>query len=126
MNTPAAKLGRSQLADRSAPVTSRGAHKQRLGASDDLLRDVISKIPALQEDGQFSMARYQAALASQGMSQASSKAQLRQDLTLQQVVGAIGDTGIAGSTVTDRCCAYKLRSGRLPSGGSRRNSLPGR
>ena len=38
------------------------AAKGRLGASDDLLRDVISKIPALQENGQFSMARYQSAL----------------------------------------------------------------
>jgi peptidyl-prolyl cis-trans isomerase D len=47
------------------------------------------------------MARYQAALAAQGMSQAQFEAQLRQDLTLQQVVGAIADTGIAGSTVTD-------------------------
>jgi hypothetical protein len=38
--------------------------------------DVISKIPALQENGQFSMARYQAALAAQGMSQAQFEAQL--------------------------------------------------
>jgi peptidyl-prolyl cis-trans isomerase D len=70
------------------------AAKGRLGASDDLLRDVISKIPALQENGQFSMARYQSALTAQGMSQAQFEAQLRQDLTLQQVVGAIGETGI--------------------------------
>jgi peptidyl-prolyl cis-trans isomerase D len=58
---------------------------------------VISKIPALQEDGQFSMARYQAALAAQGMSQPQFEAQLRQDLTLQQLVAAIGDTAIVAS-----------------------------
>jgi peptidyl-prolyl cis-trans isomerase D len=78
------------------------AAKGRLGASDDLLRDVISKIPALQENGQFSMARYQSALTAQAMSQAQFEAQLRQDLTLQQVVGAIGETGFASSTVVDQ------------------------
>jgi peptidyl-prolyl cis-trans isomerase D len=101
MNTPAAKLAvLNSLIDQRLLLLE--ANKQRLGASDDLLRGVISKIPALQENGQFSMARYQAALASQGMSQAQFEAQLRQDLTLQQVVGAIADTGIAGSTVSDR------------------------
>ncbi|MBK7677414.1 MAG: SurA N-terminal domain-containing protein [Candidatus Accumulibacter sp.] len=100
MNSPAAKLAvLDSLIDQRLLLLD--ATKQGLGASDDLLRGVISKIPALQENGQFSMARYQAALASQGLSQTQFEAQLRQDLTLQQVVGAIGETAIAGSTVTD-------------------------
>jgi peptidyl-prolyl cis-trans isomerase D len=100
MNTPAARLAiLDSLIDQRLLLLE--AAQARLGASDDLLRDVISKIPALQEGGQFSMARYQAALTSQGMSQSQFEAQLRQDLTLQQVVAAIGDTGIAGSRVTD-------------------------
>ncbi|MBP6070571.1 MAG: SurA N-terminal domain-containing protein, partial [Candidatus Accumulibacter sp.] len=66
MNTPAAKLAvLNSLIDQRLLLLE--ANKQRLAASDDLLRGVISKIPALQENGQFSMARYQAALASQGM-----------------------------------------------------------
>ncbi|MEF8699399.1 MAG: SurA N-terminal domain-containing protein [Candidatus Accumulibacter sp. UW26] len=100
MNTPAARRAiLDSLIDQRLLLLE--AAQARLGASDDLLRDVISKIPALQEGGQFSMARYQAALTSQGMSQSQFEAQLRQDLTLQQVVAAIGETGIAGSRVTD-------------------------
>lgn len=75
------------------------ASKKRLTASDNLLRDVISKIPALQENGQFSLARYEAALKAQGLTQAGFEAQLRQDLTLQQLVGSVSDTGmVAAST----------------------------
>lgn len=77
------------------------ATKGQLGASDELLRDVISKIPALQENGQFSMGRYEAALRSQGMSQPQFEAQLRQDLTLQQLAGAIGDSAIVSNTAAE-------------------------
>jgi peptidyl-prolyl cis-trans isomerase D len=101
MNTPAAKLAvLNSLIDQRLLLLE--AAKGRLGAGDDLLREVISQIPALQEDGRFSLTRYQAALASQGMSQAQFEAQLRQDLTLKQMVDAIGETAIAGNTVTNR------------------------
>ncbi|KFB73497.1 MAG: SurA N-terminal domain-containing protein [Candidatus Accumulibacter phosphatis] len=101
MNTPAAKLAvLNSLVDQRLLLLETA--KGRLGAGDELLREVISKIPALQENGQFSMSRYQTALAAQGMSQAQFEAQLRQDLTLQQLVGALGDSGIASSTVIDK------------------------
>ena len=100
MNTPAAKLAvLNSLVDQRLLLLE--AAKGRLGASDDQLRGVISKIPALQDNGQFSLARYQAALSAQGMSQAQFEAQLRQDLTLQQIVSAIGDTAITSNTVVD-------------------------
>ena len=99
-NTPEARLAvLNALVDQRLLLLE--AAKGRLVAGDALLRDVISKIPALQEDGQFSMERYQAVLAAQGMSRPQFEAQLRQDLTLQQLVAAIGDTGIAGNTTTD-------------------------
>ncbi|MBL8394532.1 MAG: SurA N-terminal domain-containing protein [Candidatus Accumulibacter sp.] len=101
MNTPAARLAvLNSLIDQRLLLLE--AAKGQLGASDEQLREVISKIPALQENGQFSMSRYEAALAAQGMSQAQFERQVRQDLTLQQFVGAIGDTGIAGNTVAER------------------------
>lgn len=101
MNTPAARLAvLNSLVDQRLLLLE--ASQGRLGAGDDLLRDVIGKIPALQENGQFSMARYQAALAAQGMSQAQFEAQMRQDLTLQQLVGALGETGIASNKVIDK------------------------
>ncbi|WP_291991521.1 SurA N-terminal domain-containing protein [Candidatus Accumulibacter sp. ACC003] len=100
MNTPAARMAvLNALIDQRLLLLE--AVKGHLGAGDDQLREVISKIPALQEDGQFSMARYQAVLAAQGMSQSQFEAQMRQDLTLQQLVAAVGDTAIVGSAMTD-------------------------
>ena len=50
MNTPAAKLAvLNSLIDQRLLLLE--AAKGRLGAGDDLLREVISQIPALQEDG---------------------------------------------------------------------------
>jgi peptidyl-prolyl cis-trans isomerase D len=96
MNTPEARLAvLNSMVDQRLLLIE--AAKGRLGAGDDLLRDVISKIPSLQENGQFSMARYEAALRGQGTSQQQFEAQLRQDLILQQLVGAVGDTGIVSN-----------------------------
>jgi len=100
MDTPEARLAvLNSLVDQRLLLLE--ASKGRLGASDDLLREIISKIPALQENGQFSMARYEAALRAQGMTQPQFEAQMRQDLTLQQLVGALGDTGIVSNTVAE-------------------------
>lgn len=100
MNTPEARLAvLNSLVDQRLLLLE--AAKGRLGAGDDILRQAIGQIPALQENGHFSMARYQAALAAQGLSQPQFEAQMRQDLTLQQLVGAIADTGIVGITMTD-------------------------
>ncbi len=64
------------------------AMKSGLTASDAQLIEVISSIPALQEDGRFSKRRYEQALRGQGLTQAGFEAKLRQDLTLQQLVQA--------------------------------------
>ncbi|HNJ75889.1 MAG TPA: SurA N-terminal domain-containing protein [Azospira sp.] len=73
------------------------ANKGRLGVSNALLVEIISTMPSLQVDGKFSKARYEAALAAQGMSPEQFEARLRQDMIMQQLVGAIGDTGIVSS-----------------------------
>ncbi len=70
------------------------ANKARLGVGDSLLVDIISSMPSLQEDGKFSRARYEAALRAQGMAPEQFEARLRQDLTMQQLVGAVGDSEI--------------------------------
>ncbi len=96
MNTPEARRAvLDSLIDQRLLLLE--AARSRLVTTDEMLREVIGRIPALQEDGQFSLARYQSVLAAQGMSQAQFEAQLRQDLTLQQLIGAIGDTSIVGS-----------------------------
>lgn len=100
LNTPEARLAvLNSLIDQRLLLLE--ATKGRLGAGDDLLREIISKIPSLQENGQFSLSRYEAVLRAQGMTQAQFEAQLRQDLTLQQLVGAIGDTGIVSKTAAE-------------------------
>lgn len=97
MNTPEAKLGvLNSLIDQRLLLLE--TEKNHLGTSDEALREVISKIPALQEDGKFSMSRYETALRAQGMSQPQFEAKLRQDLTLQQLIGAIGDTAFVSDT----------------------------
>lgn len=60
-----------------------------LVASDESLRAVISELPGLQVDGQFSMERYALALRNQNMSQTFFEAKLREDMLQQQVLLAI-------------------------------------
>lgn len=100
MNTPEARLNvLSSLIDQRLLLIE--AQKNRLQTSDVALRDVIGKIPSLQEDGKFSMTRYESALRAQGMSQPQFEAKLRQDLTLQQLIGAVGDTAFVSVTQAD-------------------------
>ena len=97
MNTPEAKLSvLNSLVDQRLLLLE--ADKNRLQTSDEALREVISRIPSLQEDGKFSMSRYEAVLRSQNMSQPQFEARLRQDLTLQQLIGAVGETAFVSDT----------------------------
>jgi peptidyl-prolyl cis-trans isomerase D len=73
--------------------------RERLFVSDAALRDVIGSIPALQEDGKFSMARYEQALQERNLTRAGFEAQMRQDMSLQQLIGGIGESTILAHTV---------------------------
>jgi peptidyl-prolyl cis-trans isomerase D len=83
------------------------ASKQRLFSSDEAIRTTIAGIDAFKVDGQFSGERYEAALRAQGMPPAGFEAQLRQDLTLQQLAGAIGQSTLVARTVSDRVLALQ-------------------
>lgn len=83
------------------------AGKQRMFASDEAVRQTIASIDAFKVDGKFSTERYEAALRAQGMSPAGFEAQLRQDLTLQQLAGAVGQSGIVARSVSDRLLALQ-------------------
>jgi len=97
MNTPEARLALlNSLIDQRLLLLE--ANQARLGISDEALRSFIARIPALQENGAFSMARYEAALRAQGLSQPQFEAQLRQDLTLQQLVGAVGESSLVAKS----------------------------
>ncbi|MGC2518425.1 MAG: SurA N-terminal domain-containing protein [Burkholderiales bacterium] len=71
------------------------AFRHNMTIGDEQLRETISSIPAFQEDGRFSKARYEAMLSAQGYSPLSFEASLRRDLVLQQLTGALADSGIA-------------------------------
>lgn len=83
------------------------ASKNRMFASDEAVRQTIAGVEAFKVDGKFSSERYEAALRAQGMSPQGFEAQLRQDLTLQQLAGAIGQSGIVSRTVGDRLLALQ-------------------
>ncbi len=83
------------------------ASKKKMFVSDDVIRRTIGSIDAFKIDGKFSAERYEAALRGQGMTPAGFEAQLRQDLTLQQLAGAIGQSGLMPRTVSDRVLAMQ-------------------
>ncbi|HSG23825.1 MAG TPA: SurA N-terminal domain-containing protein [Azonexus sp.] len=83
------------------------ASKKKMFVSDDTIRRTIGTIDAFKVDGKFSTERYEAALRGQNMTPASFEAQLRQDLTLQQLAGAIGQSGVIPRTVIDRVLAIQ-------------------
>ena len=91
------------------------ASKGRLATSDVALRDVISEIPSLQVDGQFSMERYESALRAQGMSQPQFEAKLRQDLTLQQLIGAVGETAFVSNAQAEKLLQLQLEERQYSS-----------
>jgi peptidyl-prolyl cis-trans isomerase D len=83
------------------------AAKSNLTAGDDQVREVIGGILALQENGQFSMARYEALLRNQGMNRTGFEAQLRQDLVVQQMVASVGDSALVSRAASDRWLALQ-------------------
>ena len=101
MNSPAVRLGiLNGLINQRLLLLD--AEKLHLGTSNQALRDVIAGVPAFQEDGKLSEARYQAVLASQGTSPAQFEARIRQDLTLQQLVGTIGGSAFVSKTQAEQ------------------------
>ncbi|HNQ75349.1 MAG TPA: SurA N-terminal domain-containing protein, partial [Pseudothauera hydrothermalis] len=67
------------------------AADNRFVVTQQQLREAIAEVPAFQENGQFSMQRYEALLSAQGMTPASFEARLSQDLRIQQLAEAVGD-----------------------------------
>jgi peptidyl-prolyl cis-trans isomerase D len=83
------------------------ANKHRMFVSDEAIRQTILGIQAFSVDGQFSNERYEAALRAQGMTPAGFEAQLRQDLTLQQLAGSVARSTINAKASVDRILALQ-------------------
>ena len=82
--------------------------KARVGVSDGQLLQFISSVPTLQENGKFSRERYEAVVAAQGMTKESFEGKLRQDLAMQQTVGAIAQASFASQQAGERWLAAML------------------
>lgn len=84
------------------------ASKSRLGVSDSQLVGFITSVPQLQENGKFSRERYEAVVASQGLSKDMFEARLRQDLVMQQAMSAVTDTVFPARAASERWLAAQL------------------
>jgi peptidyl-prolyl cis-trans isomerase D len=78
------------------------AARNYLTVSDETLRETTMSIPAFQVDGKFSRERYDAALQNERMSPEIFDAALRRDLMIQQISGALADSGFASKSAADQ------------------------
>lgn len=69
--------------------------KGGLGVTDADLQKAILGIDAFQENGKFSLARYEQLVRAQGMTTQVFEASLRQDLAMQRLGNALGESAIA-------------------------------
>jgi len=93
----------------SQRLVTEQAVRLRLNVGDEQLREVISTIPAFQQDGKFSRPQYEAALRAEGYTAAGFENSLRRDLMTQQIISAVGDAGIASKAVAARLAAFRVQ-----------------
>lgn len=86
------------------------AQKAHLLVADQSLAQFIASVPELQENGKFSPARYEALVSAQGMSKEAFEQKLRQDMVVQQSVGAIAQASMPGEVAAGRWLAAQLES----------------
>ncbi len=84
------------------------AREAKLTVSDAQLIEFITSVPQLQVDGKFSKERYEAVVASQGMSKEMFEARLRQDIAMQQAMAAVADAVLPGRVAGERWVASQL------------------
>ena len=77
----------------------RHAARNHLTVSNETLVETTTAIPAFQVDGKFSREQYDAALRNERMSAETFDAALRRDLLVQQLTGALADSGLASKAV---------------------------
>lgn len=83
------------------------AVKSNLVVTDQQLRDIITGLPAFQENGKFSKVRYDALLRAQGMSDVMFEARLRRDVEMQQLNGAVAESSLVSKEQALRILAIQ-------------------
>lgn len=84
-----------------------------LAVTQQELQQVIGGVESFQVDGKFSLDRYQAAVRAQGMSPAVFEARLAQDLRVQQVAQAVGDSAFIAKASAQRFLAAQLEERKV-------------
>lgn len=82
--------------------------QNRMVVSNAALVNEINKIPALQDNGKFSLERYNRLLNAQGMSKPQFEAMYRQDLTIQQLMDAVSETAFVSQAQADALLDIQL------------------
>ena len=86
------------------------AAQNGLAVPDEALRQYIASVPAFQDNGQFSMSRYERAVRAQGMSVQGFQERLRSDLANQQVMDALRGGAVVPQGVAKRFLEAQLES----------------
>ena len=84
------------------------AAENRLTVTPQELQETIAGVSAFQEDGRFSLQRYETLLRAQGMTPAMFESRLAQDVRIQQLSLAVGDAGFAPTDSARRFLAAQL------------------
>lgn len=84
------------------------AAENRLVVTPAQLQQTIAEIPSFQEDGRFSLSRYEALLRAQGMTPAMFEARLAQDVRVQQLATPVGEASFASISSAGRFLAAQL------------------
>lgn len=95
------------------------ASKANMSVSNEQLARFIAAVPQLQEDGKFSPRRYEALIASQGMSKPMFEFNVRQDMTVQQGIAAVANASLPGKAVTDQWLGMQLEEREISEAGLR-------
>ncbi|HZF19307.1 MAG TPA: SurA N-terminal domain-containing protein [Burkholderiales bacterium] len=85
------------------------AARNHLTVSDGTLVEATMSIPAFQVDGKFSRERYDIALQSERMSPDMFDAALRRELLVQQLSGALEDSGFVSKSSADQFALLRVQ-----------------
>jgi peptidyl-prolyl cis-trans isomerase D len=85
------------------------AARSYLAVPDDVLVDTTMAIPAFQVDGKFSKERYDIALQNERMTPEQFDAALRRDLLVQQLTGALAESGFVSKAVAEQFAALRAQ-----------------
>ncbi len=100
-DTPAAREAslRALLGERALRLE---AVSENVAIGESRLRQIISEVPAFQQDGKFSYERYKTLLTAQGLSEAGFEYRVREDVARQTLLDAVARSALLPTTVADR------------------------